>query len=635
MKKDHITDDLIHDIVNSISENKPLRKKLPGGGRLHIDRQLPFLCVYRKPHPSGGDDADKDSDKGTEQLLLGEAAYLLIGDHPNQQERLHQFVFEIAKALEQAFGHICLLELWAEDFNAESDDNISQPAFKIFAPQERTPQRFLNELENALLHIEVDGKKSEVEVTYQKQITPPCLDPLLNVEQLQALNCIHVGLAVNPIYRDHETKELLPFHLKELQHGLARALKRGFFTFAREHTRYRPRHYHQLGRRAMTKAVWDTDQQLAEISDTFDLLLYVSPVNSAEAWETFKENRYEKPPAFLYRSRNINPSLVKRALFQIPVDRIEDPTLAHIFSEKRNELDRQITLVADRNTRRFLLGSRQLYGDPESELLELAKSILKTVSRENPASDMEYLMPEEIAHRAHMEFEYYRQQDPSLPATVEIRDDIPGILVSHGKLLVGKDARIHVSRINGVINHEVGTHILTHHNGNQQPFRELYVGMAGYESLQEGLAVLAEYLCGELLASRLRLLAGRVLAVDMITTGADFVECFKNLQQDLGFAHRTAFEISMRVYRGGGYTKDLVYLRGLSQLLRYLKEGHALEPLYLGKISHDYLDFIEELQWREILKKPCLRPRYLNTEAIHDRLKDLRKGLSVLDLIAC
>ena len=27
----------------------PVRRTLPGGGRLHIDRPLPFLCVYRVP----------------------------------------------------------------------------------------------------------------------------------------------------------------------------------------------------------------------------------------------------------------------------------------------------------------------------------------------------------------------------------------------------------------------------------------------------------------------------------------------------------------------------------------------------------------------------------------------------------
>ena len=38
-------------------------------------------------------------------------------------------------------------------------------------------------------------------------------------------------------------------------------------------TTHRPPHYHELGRRAVVKAVWDVDRMLAEASDQFDFLL--------------------------------------------------------------------------------------------------------------------------------------------------------------------------------------------------------------------------------------------------------------------------------------------------------------------------------------------------------------------------
>ena len=52
-----------------------------------------------------------------------------------------------------------------------------------------------------------------------------------------------------------------------------------------------------------------------------------------------------------------------------------------------------------------------------------------------------------------------------------------------------------------------------------------------------------------------------------------------------GFEKRTAFSIALRVYRGGGLTKDVVYLRGLCQVLEYLKSGGDLELLFVGKIA--------------------------------------------------
>jgi hypothetical protein len=50
-----------------LARNEQVRRNLPGGGRLRIDRQLPFLCLYRSP--SSG------ADVGTRQLVTTEAAY--------------------------------------------------------------------------------------------------------------------------------------------------------------------------------------------------------------------------------------------------------------------------------------------------------------------------------------------------------------------------------------------------------------------------------------------------------------------------------------------------------------------------------------------------------------------------------
>jgi uncharacterized protein (TIGR02421 family) len=156
--------------------------------------------------------------------------------------------------------------------------------------------------------------------------------------------------------------------------------------------------------------------------------------------------------------------------------------------------------------------------------------------------------------------------------------------------------------------------------------------MAGYESLQEGLAVLAEYLTGGLSRPRLRLLAGRVIAVSHIENGADFIETFSTMHDSYGFNLKTAFTICMRIYRGGGYAKHIVYLRGLVVLLKQLAAGQELEPLLLGKISHEYIHFVEELNWRKVLMPRVLRPRYFENPISQQRLMQLLKGISVLDL---
>ena len=198
--------------------------------------------------------------------------------------------------------------------------------------------------------------------------------------------------------------------------------------------------------------------------------------------------------------------------------------------------------------------------------------------------------------------------------------------------MIGHQTRIPASRVEALLQHEVGTHVLTYFNGRAQPFQQLYTGLAGYEELQEGLAVLAEYLVGGLSRPRLRLLAGRVVAARCLIEGATFIETFRELTRTYGFGQRTAFTMTVRIYRSGGLTKDAVYLRGLIGVLDYLKKGGKLEPLFVGKIMGDHIPIIQELQARQVLRPVPLRPRYMDQLQTTQRLERLRNGLTVLDL---
>jgi len=115
---------------------------------------------------------------------------------------------------------------------------------------------------------------------------------------------------------------------------------------------------------------------------------------------------------------------------------------------------------------------------------------------------------------------------------------------------------------------------------------------------------LAEYLSGSLTKTRLKILAGRVVAADCISKGATFIETFEKLFKTFNLPDRTAFDITARIFRGGGLIKDAIYLRGLINLIQYIKDGGNLEFLYIGKIGLQHIPLIEELLHREILHKP-------------------------------
>ena len=326
---------------------------------------------------------------------------------------------------------------------------------------------------------------------------------------------------------------------------------------------------------------------------------------------------------------------MKRRLYEVPLEQVDDPALHALFSDKRKELDSQIDLLGDRGTKRFLYGSLLVYGAPDDALIALARRITAEIApRAQESGGGDTLDALAFVQIAEQELEHYRKEWPSLAARVEVRDNVPGLIVSNGHFLVGNKTKVSAGRVRATIAHEVGTHILTYYNGLAQPFQQLHAGLAGYEATQEGIAVLAEYLVGGLSRPRMRLLAGRVLAVAALVDGADFVETTRILHADYGFSQRGAYTIAMRVHRSGGLTKDMVYLKGLKDLLHLLASSDLpFEDLLIGKFALSHLPLIAELRWRNILKKPKLLPHYLRDEDALKRLEGIRRGLSPLDLI--
>jgi uncharacterized protein (TIGR02421 family) len=379
--------------------------------------------------------------------------------------------------------------------------------------------------------------------------------------------------------------------------------------------------------------VWNADEKLAEVSNTFDFLLQVTPINSDAAWREFKAAGFEREPNFHYLPTPMDPAVLKRQLYRIPIERVEDPALHHLFQEKQDELDRKITMLRDRNTPAFLYGSLQLYGPITDQLVNLAQRVLDaTSSHGREKAKHKPVSPQEFASEAEREFEYYRQQHEGFRARVKVTGKVAGMMVSRGQLLINDKSTIPAARVNALIQHEIGTHLLTYFNGRAQPFRQLYSGLAGYDELQEGLAVLAEYLVRGLSRSRMRQLAARVIAARMVTDGATFVDTYRALNRTYHFAQRASYSITMRVYRSGGLTKDAVYLRGLQSMLIYLSKNGTLEPLFVGKMAAEHIPLVRELKFRKVLHEPPLRPRYMQDDDAMRRLENLRKGLTILDL---
>jgi len=618
---------MIAAIIKRLEAGKSVRRKLPSGGYLHLDRQVPFLLVYRRP--------TRVTSPATEQLLRGEASYLIIDGRRRLNKSTVTLVSAIGESLAKSFGAFLIVEIWSDQ--AEVFAGILpdfRPAFRILTQRSDALSASTLTLKKALSPIRAQRTRAQVTVTESTKPWAPGLPRLVPAPLARRIGCHYLGIGIRPVYEDVETGETFPLIQQVLHRGLGRAIRRAVFTFTRDQTTQRPPHYHALGPRSLVKLVWKVDQELAEITADFDFLLSVTPINADQAWSSFKRKRFEIEPRFIYRPLPVDPALVKRQLYRIPIEKIEDPALEALFSAQRMELERKLTMLSDRGGRRFLYGSLQLYGHVDEQLLETARHILEHVPvRSRGKSAVRQLDAVEFAARAEAEIRYYRERDPRVWSRVEIRDDVVGMLVSHGNLLLNSRQKVAENRVEALLAHEIGTHVLTYFNGQAQPFQQLYAGLPGYEELQEGLAVLAEYLTGGLTGPRLRMLAARVLAARMITEGAGFTEVFRELDDRYGFSQKTAFNITLRIFRGGGLLKDMVYLRGLMRLLEYLGGGGAFEPLLLGKFGADHLPIIRELQWRKVLSAPSLKPRYLDNPDATEKLETIRQGITLQDLV--
>ena len=592
-----------------------VRERLPHGGVLNIDRKLPYLFVYRQP--------PERQDEGTHRLVLGEASYLVaLGDDVVD---VHDTVLALAGTATRELDSFLILELWA----GEPDST----EFVVHAPTGAAAAT-ADALCRALSDMDDPDVRTTVTVRQTDARHPPDLPPLLTTQECWDVGCLLVGLEVPPIYRDAETGTIYPVFLRRLRHLLSGVLRRTAFEFARVQTSSGFESYRAVGPRRFGREVADADAALAEIESSYQLLLLVSPVNIREAWKRFRDSGFSREPEFRYRLLPVDPDALKQRLFSVDLEPVADPAMAFLLRDKRDELDRQITLIAERNTGSFRYASIRLYGAVDDMLLNVARDVLKAVPAPERSRRESYVSAEEFASAARTEIEYYRLAYPALAADVQVRPDVAGLMVSRGNLLIGENLALRPERVVPLLHHEVGTHVLTWYNGRAQPLRQLYSGLAGYDELQEGLAVLAEYLAGGLDASRMRVLAARVIAAHSVEQGAEFLDTFTMLTAEYDITAGTAFDITERVHAGGGFTRDLIYLRGLLRLVEYIRADGQLEPLYVGKIAAKHVPIMEELRARDYLKAPVLLPRLFNDPATAERIAALRAGLPLTQMVS-
>lgn len=602
---------LIKSIGASFGKGKSIRRHLPLKGKLVIDQKLPYICVYRF---TGSEDYYLSS------LLKTQGAYLIIDAKLDVSSLLRELIDHAIKD----FKSFMIIEIWNNEISLDKRKfEICYPNKKIEATIQALEQGFTDF--NTLL----PGIGVKLNDTNQRH--PESLEPLIPLDDLKKTGTLILGIGIPPLFIDKETQQEYPLFFRLVRRKFAAIIKKAAYEFVRVQSDNKFEHYLMMGKSRLDNLVRSADARISAISEKMDFILRVTPVNTKEEWLKFQKNNFSSIPKFSYRLISLDPEIEKRKLFNIPLEKIEHPTLAFLLRSKRMEVEKQLIMLEERGTKKFLNTSQSMFGEIDEVLKNIALSLLYN-DLPNEEQELETVNAVDFARAAEAELEVYRRHFPNLILTVKIKDNVNGLIVSGPELSVSKHLSISRVRMKALIQHEIGTHILTYCNGKEQPLGLMYAGFAGYEQTQEGLAVLSEYLVGGLDLNRLKLLAARVMAVDTLIKGADFIETFNILHRNYGFQSHTAFTVSMRVHRGGGYTKDAIYLKGLIDLLKFIKDGGNILMLYGGKFALEHMPLIDELTQLRIIKKPII-PAYLESPEAKNKLNLIKNGLSLRDLV--
>ena len=602
--------------VAEFSDKGALRQPIGRNGRAHLDRWLPFLILRRGSEPRAS---------LAHKVAVDSPAYLVWP--PEDDQPALAAVGAVVERLVDRKGRLLVIILDDQPV-AELDRHSSELApfvAHIAASGDNQLALAVEALEQALTSLEIDLRHCKVDRGPFQSPLPAKFDALLGSNaSVSALT-----LSLPQIHRRHDGG-FFPGLTHDLAVASGDALLRAACAFLDDGTAAPPRHYRALGRSSYLAAALKADRKLGRLARSFDFLLSISPIDTSTALAGFLADKGEKPPRFHYRPLTVDPDLAKRDLYAVDLSSLEDPLLERLLAEKRREIDAQLTMLATRNTSAFRPASMFLYGAVDPLLLADARAVLSSTVQDPPRGEIVDAL--QIA-AARALIEKYRAIDPSFEAQVEVRDDVAGLLVSGAKLMIGSDSAMPARRLEALLAHEVSVHLLTYYNGARQGLTIFRTGLAGYEGVQEGLGVFAEWASGGLTRTRLRLLAGRVIAVDAMLHGADFIAVWRALTRDHGFTSRGAFSIAARVFRSGGLAKDAIYLQGFRAVVELVRAGASLDAFWLGKIAPAHVPAIEELLNRGLIAAPRFIPLFLADDAARERIARLRTTTTVNDML--
>jgi|TARA_B110001454_G_scaffold100237_1_gene94665 uncharacterized protein (TIGR02421 family) len=350
------------------------------------------------------------------------------------------------------------------------------------------------------------------------------------------------------------------------------------------------------------------DSELHALVSKINILDAVKPLNYLQEKETFFANNFSNSPAFTYKTNDVDTFALKRKLYNLPLENIKDEDLYTLYLAVIDSYADKIDQYKSIGTNEFLYDSLRYYGEPSEKDIHNAQFILHLPPNPNDKIgdivDAQGIINILSAMVEEEKYTWEMKLDETMVANA---------LVSGTTVRINSNAKLHETDAHALAHHELGVHLATSLNSSMQPLRILSLGCPLSTMTQEGMAILSEYLSGNLTLQRLKTLALRVIAVKSLIEDKNFRTTFLILKETYNVSDEQAYTITARVYRGGGYTKDYLYLKGFSLILNAYEHEKDFNNLLTGKTSLEFLPLITRLIDKGLINAPhFITPAFKN-----------------------
>lgn len=341
-------------------------------------------------------------------------------------------------------------------------------------------------------------------------------------------------------------------------------------------------------------SLFEIDRNLDKLVKDIELLNYLNPLNIENEKKRFFASKFTEEPQFKYRKIKFSPFKLQRLFFNQRLERIEDDDIRMLYRDIVYEYSGLIECIETIGQgKKFYYNSLKVFGTPKEKDVENARFILHFKDED----EGEKMVDKYNADEATSFFEDYGKRYPFNFNIVQSTNISAAAMVLNASdtLMLKKNNKFSENQLKVLANHEIGVHLVTTHNGKSQPLKIFSNGFVNNTETQEGLAVMSEYMSGNLTLQRLKELAHRVIAADSLIKGYSFVDTFDLLYNQYKVSRDKAWQITLRVHRGGGFTKDSLYLTGLKKVYDYYQNGDDLSLLLTGKVTMENLPIINKM----------------------------------------